>query len=129
MNLMNFILGLKELEAKEEEVQLEKMSFWTIKKRRKSIYSKLFFPNCSKEALMPIIQGLLTRSTINTDGWKAYDGLVDYGAKAHYIVKHSKNEFANGKNHINGIENFFSKRVRAQELRLVLLLHPERLRF
>ena len=35
---------------------------------------------------------------------------------------------ANGKNHINGIENFFSKRVRAQELRLVLLLPPERLR-
>ena len=38
---------------------------------------------------------------------KAYDGLVDYGAKAHYRVKHSKNEFANGKNHINGIENFW----------------------
>ena len=32
--------------------------------------------------------------------------MVDYGAKAHYRVKHSKNEFANGKNHINGIENF-----------------------
>ena len=27
MNLMNFILGLKELEAKEEEVQLEKNEF------------------------------------------------------------------------------------------------------
>ena len=80
---MNFILGLKELEAKEEEVQLEKMSFWTIKKRRKSIYSKLFFPNCSKEALMPIIQGLLTRSTINTDGWKAYDGLILNGYEHH----------------------------------------------
>jgi len=45
---------------------------------------------------------------------------MDYGAKAHYRVKHSKNEFAKGKNHINGIENFFSKRVRAQELRLRL---------
>ena len=33
--------------------------------------------------------------------------MVDYGAKAHYRVKHSKNEFANGKNHINGIENFW----------------------
>ena len=29
------------------------------------------------------------------------------GAKAHYRVKHSKNEFALGKNHINGIENVF----------------------
>ena len=29
------------------------------------------------------------------------------GAKAHYRVKHSKNEFANERNHINGIENFW----------------------
>ena len=28
-------------------------------------------------------------------------------AKAHYRVKHSKNEFALGRNHINGIENVF----------------------
>ena len=29
-------------------------------------------PNCSKEELMPIIQGkILTGSTIHTDGWKA----------------------------------------------------------
>ncbi len=27
--------------------------------------------------------------------------------KAHYRVKHSKNEFVNEKNHINGIENFW----------------------
>ena len=27
--------------------------------------------------------------------------------KEYYRVKHSKNEFANGKNHINGIENFW----------------------
>ena len=26
---------------------------------------------------------------------------------AHYRVKHCKNEFANGRNHINGIENFW----------------------
>ncbi|WP_185908557.1 hypothetical protein [Campylobacter troglodytis] len=29
------------------------------------------------------------------------------GAKAHYRVKHSKNEFTNGRSHINGIENFW----------------------
>ena len=49
----------------------------------------------------------LDSSTIYSDCWKAYDGLVDYEALAHYRVKHSKNEFANGKNHINGIENFW----------------------
>ena len=43
------------------------------------------------------------RESIIYSGWVAYDRLVDFGAKAHYRVKHSKNEFALGKNHINGI--------------------------
>ncbi|WP_282432199.1 hypothetical protein [Campylobacter troglodytis] len=30
------------------------------------------------------------------------------GAKAHYMVKHSKNEFVNGLSHINEIVNFFA---------------------
>ena len=65
--------------------------------------------NCSASELIPILSQYseLDSSTIYSDCWKAYDGLVDYGAKAHYRVKHSKNEFANGKNHINGIENFW----------------------
>ena len=64
--------------------------------------------NCSANELIPILSEFseLDSSTIYSDCWKAYDGLVDYGAKAHYRVKHSKNEFVNGKNHINGIENF-----------------------
>ena len=42
--------------------------------------------NCSKEQLMPIIQGkILEGSTIHTDGWKAYDGLILNGYD-HYIV-------------------------------------------
>ena len=33
--------------------------------------------NCTRAELMPIIQGkILEGSTINTDGWKAYDGLI-----------------------------------------------------
>ena len=42
------------------------------------------------------------------ESWKVYDGLVDFGAKAHYRVKRSKNEFANGRNNIKGIENVFA---------------------
>ena len=65
-------------------------------------------PNCSKEELMPIIQGkILTGSTIHTDGWKAYDGLILNGYN-HYRVFHSENEFARGKSHVNGIECFWS---------------------
>lgn len=65
---------------------------------------------------MPIIQGkVLEGSTINTDGWKAYDGLVVNGYD-HYRVFHSENEFARGKCHVNGIESFwnFTKRRMAK---------------
>ncbi len=64
--------------------------------------------NCSKDALMPIIQGkILEGSTVYTDGWKAYDGLILNGYD-HYRIFHSQNEFARGKNHVNGIESFWS---------------------
>ena len=44
--------------------------------------------NCSKEQLMPIIHGhILEGSTIHTDGWKAYDGLVLNGYD-HYRLFH-----------------------------------------
>jgi transposase-like protein len=45
---------------------------------------------------MPIIQGkILEGSTIHTDGWKAYEGLILNGYD-HYRVFHSHNEFARG---------------------------------
>lgn len=64
--------------------------------------------NCSKEQLMPIIQGkVLEGSTVYSDGWKAYDGLLLNGYD-HYRVFHSADEFARGKSHVNGIEAFWS---------------------
>lgn len=64
--------------------------------------------NCSKQELMPILKGqVLEGSDVYTDGWKAYDGLVSNGYK-HHRIHHSENEFARGKNHINGIESFWS---------------------
>jgi transposase len=64
--------------------------------------------NCSKSQLMPIIQGhILEGSTIHTDGWKAYDGLVLNGY-THHRVFHSHDEFVRGKSHVNGIESFWS---------------------
>lgn len=42
---------------------------------------------------MPVIKGLILEiSTIYTDGWKDYDGLVLNGYE-HYRVFHSENEF------------------------------------
>ena len=44
---------------------------------------------------MPILKEFskFDSSTIYSDYRKAYDGLVDYAALAHYRVKHSKNKF------------------------------------
>ena len=64
--------------------------------------------NCYIPELLPIIKGRTdTGAIIYFDGFKSYDGLVNYGYKRHYRVKHGENEFALGHNHINGIENFW----------------------
>jgi transposase len=75
-------------------------------KRGEKVYTQIV-PNCSVAVLMPIIEEYASKdSVIFTDGFPSYDGLVDYGYKKHYRVNHSKNEFAKGQKHINGIENF-----------------------
>lgn len=64
--------------------------------------------NCSRDELLPVIRGkVIEGSTIHSDGWKGYDGLILNGYD-HYRVHHSKNEFVRGKSHINGIESFWS---------------------
>jgi len=76
-------------------------------KRDGKVYTKIV-KKCSKVELMPIIRGkVLEESTVYTDGWKSYDSLVLNGYK-HYRVYHSKDEFARGKSHVNGIESFWS---------------------
>ena len=64
--------------------------------------------NCKKAELMPIIEGkVLEGSTIYSDGWRSYDGLILNGYD-HYRMYHSKDEFVRGKAHVNGIESFWS---------------------
>jgi len=76
-------------------------------KRGGKVYTRVI-ANCQRKNLLPIIKGkVLEETTIFTDGWKSYDGLVLNGYH-HYRIYHSKNEFARGKNHINGIESFWS---------------------
>ena len=66
-------------------------------KRKGKVYTQII-PNCSRRELMPIIRGkILTDTTIYTDGWRSYDGLVLNGYK-HYRIHHHENEFARGKN-------------------------------
>lgn len=74
--------------------------------------------NCSRQELMPIVKGqVLSQSTVYTDGWKSYDGLVLGGYK-HHRIHHHRNQFARGKNHVNGIESFWSfTKLRLAKLR------------
>ena len=71
-------------------------------KRGGKVYTQIV-KNCSANELIPILsesqreckhKSELDESVIYSDCWKGYDGLVDYGAKEHYRVKHSKSEFA-----------------------------------
>ena len=99
--------GSKRVRGKRGRGAANKTPVFGMLKRDGKVYTQIV-KNCSANELLPILKEFseLDSSTIYSDCWKAYDGLVDYGVKAHYRVKHSKNEFANGKNHINGIENF-----------------------
>ena len=88
-----------------------------VHKRGGKVFTKVV-ENCSKEQIMPILKGkILEETTVYTDGWRSYHGLIYQGFE-HYRIYHSKNEFARGKNHINGIESFWSfAKTRMQKLR------------
>lgn len=76
-------------------------------KRQGKVYTQIV-PNVSRATLKQIVHAKVKPdSTIYSDGWKSYDGLVDWGYKRHYRVNHGANEFARGRSHINGIENFW----------------------
>ena len=71
-------------------------------KRGDQVYTEIV-PNCKSATLQRIIKGKTSiDSVIHSDGWRGYNGLVDFGYKKHF----SKNEFARGNYHINGIESF-----------------------
>lgn len=107
--------GARRVRGKKGRGAAGKTPVFGVLKRDGNVYVQIV-ENCSKAQLMPIIQGkILEGSTIHTDGWKAYDGLILNGYQ-HYRVYHSKDEFVRGKSHVNGIESFwsFAKRRLAQ---------------
>jgi len=107
--------GAKRVRGKKGRGAAGKTPVFGLLKRDGNVYVQVV-ENCSKAQLMPIIKGqIIEGSTIHTDGWKAYDGLILNGYQ-HYRVYHSKDEFVRGKSHVNGIESFwsFAKRRLAQ---------------
>ena len=88
--------------------------FWLIKRKDESgrveIYTEII-PNCKAETLRPIIQWKVDfdESILYSEGWKAYDGLVDPVSERHFRVNHWDHEFSKWNGiHINWIENFWS---------------------
>jgi transposase-like protein len=99
--------GAKRIRGKRGRGAAGKTPVFGVLKRNGKVYTQII-KRCSRDELMPIIQGkILERSTIYSDGWKAYDGLIVNGYD-HHRIYHSHNEFARGKNHVNGIESFWS---------------------
>jgi transposase-like protein len=79
-----------------------------IYKRNGHVYTEIV-PDVKKTTLRKAIRGKVKLDTIiHSDGWPGYDGLVDVGYAKHLRVSHGDNEFADGANHINGIESFWA---------------------
>jgi len=99
--------GAKRVRGKRGRGAAGKTPVFGLLERDGNVYTEVV-KNCSKEQLMPIIQGhIIEGSTIHTDGWAAYNGLILNGYE-HYRVYHSHDEFVRGKCHVNGVEAFWS---------------------
>lgn len=106
--------GIKKKTHAEERRKRErgaenKIPVFGIKKREDGTVYTQIIKNPSKQSLFSIIKKLIAQqdSTIYTDSFKTYDGLVFDGYK-HQRVNHSKRYSKKRGTHINGIENFWS---------------------
>ena len=79
-------------------------------KRGGKVYAKVV-DNARTATLMPVIQRKIAPdSVVYTDSFSSYDAL-DVSQFHHVRINHSV-EFAQGRNHINGIENFWNQAKR-----------------
>ncbi|WP_428539759.1 IS1595 family transposase [Profundibacter sp.] len=98
--------GARRVKGKRGRGAYGKTTVFGVFERDGKVYTEIV-PDCSKPTLQGIIRGRVDpASVINTDGWRGYNGLVDLGY-GHFRVDHSKDEFARGRVHINGIEGFW----------------------
>lgn len=79
-------------------------------KRGGKVYTKII-NDVKSETLMPIIQEkVIPDSIVYSDSWRGYN-VLDVSEFRHYRINHSK-LFADKRNHINGIENFWNQAKR-----------------
>ena len=79
-------------------------------KRNGKVYT-IIVPDTKSTTLMPVIIKKITPdSIVYTDHWHSYNAL-DVAGFSHHRINHSSH-FADGQNHINGIENFWNQAKR-----------------
>ena len=84
-----------------------KIPVFGILKRNGFVYTQIV-PDVSARTLKTIIkQRVRNGSIIYSDSWKSYNGLVFYGYE-HIRISHDKALVDSNRNHINGIESFWS---------------------
>jgi transposase len=87
-----------------------KVPVFGLLKRGGRVYTKII-PDASSATLMPIIERkVIPDSIVYSDCWRGYN-VLDVSEFKHYRINHSK-LFADKKNHINGIENFWNQAKR-----------------
>ena len=87
-----------------------KVPVFGLLKRGGRVYTKII-PDASSATLIPIIERkVIPDSIVYSDCWRAYN-VLDVSEFKHYRINHSK-LFADKKNHINGIENFWNQAKR-----------------
>jgi transposase len=87
-----------------------KVAVFGLLKRGGKVYTAII-PNAKTETILPIIEEKVNpESIIYTDTFKAYDAL-DVSDFHHMRINHSE-LFADRRNHINGIENFWNQAKR-----------------
>jgi len=87
-----------------------KVPVFGLLKRGGKVYTKII-PNAKAATLMPIMQErIMPDSVVYTDCLSSYN-VLDVSCFKHYRINHSE-LFANRRNHINGIENFWNQAKR-----------------
>lgn len=87
-----------------------KIPVFGLLKRKGRVYTKVI-TDASSLTLIPIIERkVIPDSIVYSDCWRGYNAL-DVSQFKHYRINHSK-LFADKKNHINGIENFWNQAKR-----------------
>lgn len=87
-----------------------KVPVFGLLKRGGKVYTKVI-PDASSATLFPIIERkVIPDSIVYSDCWRGYN-VLDVSEFKHFRINHSK-LFADKKNHINGIENFWNQAKR-----------------